>query len=179
MEHAADADEGAAAPNTSTDEPMLQALAAAAPAAEISTRSHVAGGRLDEATVPRDEYEACVAAAYDAGYTTFADLCAVDYYSRAPRFEVVIQLIALDQRRRLEIRVGVPGQDPVVASITGVFAGANFYEREAWDLFGIHFSGHPDLTRILMPDEWDGHPLRKDASVGSVPVQFKGAHKPA
>jgi len=186
MEHApdagdvtVDADEGAAAPNSSTDEPMLQALAAAAPAAEISTRSHIAGGRLDEATVPRDEYEACVAAAYDAGYTTFADLCAVDYYSRDPRFEIVIQLIAMDQRRRLEIRVGVPGQDPVVPSITGVFAGANFYEREAWDLFGIDFTGHPDLTRILMPDEWDGHPLRKDASVGSVPVQFKGAHKPA
>jgi NADH-quinone oxidoreductase subunit C len=186
MEHApdagdvtVDADEGAAAPNSSTDEPMLRALAAAAPAAEISTRSHVAGGRLDEATVPRDEYEACVAAAYDAGYTTFTDLCAVDYYSRDPRFEIVIQLIAMDQRRRLEIRVGVPGQDPMVASITGVFAGANFYEREAWDLFGIDFTGHPDLTRILMPDEWDGHPLRKDASVGSVPVQFKGAHKPA
>lgn len=186
MEHApdagdvnADADEGGGAPNSSTDEPMLQALAAAAPAAEISTRSHVAGGRLDEATVPRDEYGACLAAAYDAGYTTFVDLCAVDYYSRDPRFEIVIQLIAMDQRRRLEVRVGVPGQDPVVASITGVFAGANFYEREAWDLFGIDFIGHPDLTRILMPDEWDGHPLRKDASVGSVPVQFKGAHKPA
>jgi NADH-quinone oxidoreductase subunit C len=186
MEHApdagdvtVDADEGTAASNSLTDEPMLQALAAAAPAAEISTGNHAAGGRLDEATVPREEYEACVAAAYDAGYTTFVDLCAVDYYSRDPRFEVVIQLIAMDQRRRLEIRVGVPGQDPMVASITGVFAGANFYEREAWDLFGIDFTGHPDLTRILMPDEWDGHPLRKDASVGSVPVQFKGAHKPA
>ena len=156
---------------------MLQALAAAAPAAEISTRSHVAGGRLDEATVPREEYEACVAAAYEAGYTTFADLCAVDYYSRDPRFEVVIQLIAMDQRRRLEIRVGVPGQDPMVASITGVFAGANFYEREAWDLFGIVFEGHTDLTRILLPDEWEGHPLRKNYSVGAVPVQFKGSHK--
>ena len=80
-------------------------------------------------------------------------------------------------RERLRITVGVAGHDPAMPSLTGVFPGANFYEREAYDLFGIVFTGHPDLTRILLPDDWEGHPLRKDYSVGSVPVQFKGAHK--
>ena len=80
-------------------------------------------------------------------------------------------------RRRVRVRTGVPGDDPTVASVTDLFAGANFYEREAFDLMGIEFTGHPDLTRILMPDEWEGHPLRKDYAVGSVPVQFKGSHK--
>jgi len=160
------------------DDPMLQALAEAAPSAEISTTPHASGGHFDEATVAREELTDFVAAASAFGYTSFLDLCAVDYYSRDPRFEVVIQLIAMDEKRRLGIRVGVPGQDPVLPSITPIFEGANYYEREAWDLFGLEFIGHPDLTRILMPDEWVGHPLRKDYSVGSVPVQFKEAHKP-
>ena len=157
---------------------MFAAFVATAPSAAISTEPHVGGGHLDQAVVDRDALAAVVAAAHRVGYTTFIDLCAVDYYRRDPRFEIVVQLLAMESRRRLEIRVGVPGADPVVPSITTTFPGANFYEREAWDLFGIAFSGHPDLTRILMPDDWDGHPLRKDASVGSVPVQFKGAHKP-
>jgi NADH-quinone oxidoreductase subunit C len=77
----------------------------------------------------------------------------------------------------LRVRVGVAHDDPVVPSISGIYPGANFYEREAYDLFGIEFAGHPDLARILLPDDWEGHPLRKDYAVGSVPVQFKGAHK--
>ena len=71
----------------------------------------------------------------------------------------------------------MPGAEGTIATISDVFAGANFYERETFDLFGITFEGHSDLTRILMPDEWEGHPLRKDYAVGSVPVQFKEAHK--
>jgi NADH:ubiquinone oxidoreductase subunit C len=70
-----------------------------------------------------------------------------------------------------------PRQDPTVASLVPVWPGVNFPEREVYDMFGITFEGHPDLTRILMPDEWVGHPLRKDFGVGTVPVQFKESHK--
>jgi NADH-quinone oxidoreductase subunit C len=113
----------------------------------------------------------------DAGYSTFIDVCAVDYLRRSPRFEVVIHVLDTERPHRLRVRVGVDAAEPSVPSITPVYPGANFYEREAYDLFGIIFEGHPDLTRILLPDDWEGHPLRKDYAVGSVPVQFKGSFK--
>ena len=137
-----------------------------------------ADGKTVNARIDSEGYvELMTAARDDAGFDTFVDLCAVDYFRRRPRFEVVVILFALEQRRRLVVKVGVPGDEPILASLTPLWPGANFYEREAFDLFGIHFSGHPDLTRILLPDDWEGHPLRKDYAVGSVPVQFKGAHQ--
>jgi NADH-quinone oxidoreductase subunit C len=147
-------------------------LAEAFPQASYEDRGAETMAMLD-----RDDLVAFVSAARDAGFTMFSDLCAVDYLRRNPRFEVVVNLISMGHLHRLIIRVGVPGTDPVCPSIAGVFPGANFYEREAFDLFGIDFAGHPELTRILLPDDWEGHPLRKDAQVGSVPVQFKEAHK--
>ncbi len=124
--------------------------------------------------VERESLVAFASAAREAGLTAFIDLCAVDYLDRLEgRFEVVVVLLSTRLRLRLRLLVAVPGDDPQVPSLTGVFAGANFYEREAYDLFGIHFPGHPELTRILLPDEWEGHPLRKDHPVGAVPVQFK------
>ncbi len=123
--------------------------------------------------IPRESLPAAAAAAREAGFTMFIDLCAVDYFTRNPRFEVVVNLLSLDPPERVRLLAGVPGEDPTAPSITGVFAGADFYEREAYDLFGIGFTGHPDLTRILLPDEWQGHPLRKDHPMGSVPVTFK------
>jgi NADH-quinone oxidoreductase subunit C len=128
--------------------------------------------------VEREDLVAFAAAAREAGLTTFIDLCAVDYLNRpGGRFEVVVNLLSMRLLFRLRVHVGVPGEDPQVPSLTGVFAGANFYEREAYDLFGIRFPGHPDLTRILLPDEWQGHPLRKDHPVGAVPVQFKAVQE--
>ena len=127
--------------------------------------------------VPRESLVAAATAARDAGFTTFIDVCAVDYLTRDPRFEVVVSLLSTEPPERVRLHEGVPGDDPSAPSITGVFAGADFYEREAFDLFGIGFTGHPDLTRILLPDEWVGHPLRKDSPVGSVPVQFKGSNQ--
>ena len=126
--------------------------------------------------VPREVLVEFTSAAVEAGFAMFVDLCAVDYLQRDPRFEVVVNLLSLDPVRRLRMLIGVPGDDPTVPSISGVLPGANFYEREAFDLFGIIFSGHPDLTRILLPDEWVGHPLRKDSAIGAVPVQFKEAN---
>ena len=95
-----------------------------------------------------------------------SDITAVDYWQKQePRFEVVYQLVSLKQRRRLRIRVGVPESEPRVDSLTPLWRGANFLEREVWDLYGIHFSDHPDLRRILLYDEFVGHPLRKDYPV--------------
>ena len=129
------------------------------------------------AEVPRDHIVAFVSAARELGFRMFVDLCGVDYLRRDPRYEVVINLLSLEAVERLRIRVPLPASDPTMPSLTAIYPGSNFYEREAYDLFGIEFSGHPDLTRILLPDDWEGHPLRKDYAVGSVPVQFKGANK--
>ena len=91
---------------------------------------------------------------------------------------MVVNLLSLSEKRRVRVRVQVPEHDPVVGSLTGLYPGTEAMEREAFDLMGIVFTGHPDLTRILMPEEWEGHPLRKDYGVGRVPVQFKEAPGP-
>lgn len=115
-----------------------------------------------------------VDAARRAGFDMFLDLCAVDYLQRRPaRYEVVVNVVDPLRPARLLVKVALDAPDPEMPSLTGVFPGANFYEREAYDLMGVVFTGHPELTRILLPDEWQGHPLRKDEPVGSVPVQFK------
>lgn len=156
---------------------VFEALVAAAPSATVERFEPVGGPAQDIVTVERDEYHAAVAALKEAGFDTFSDLCAVDHLRRTPRFEVVLVLTSIAHRRRVRVMCGVPAGDPTAASITDLFPGANFYEREAYDLMGVVFTGHPDLTRILLPDEWEGHPLRKDYAVGSVPVQFKESHK--
>lgn len=149
-------------------------LADAFPAVEFE---QVLDPPQDVAKVPAELYLEFVAAAKTAGFNVFSDLCGVDYLRRDPRFEVVLNLLSHAHMRRLRVRVGVPASDLELASITSVFPGANFYERETFDLFGITFTGHPDLTRIVLPDDWEGHPLRKDYSVGSVPVRFKESPK--
>ncbi|HEX2342221.1 MAG TPA: NADH-quinone oxidoreductase subunit C [Vicinamibacterales bacterium] len=103
-----------------------------------------------------------------------ADITAVDWYPREPRFEVVYILASIDTaaRKRLRMKVRVPGQDPHVPSIASVWPSAGWAEREVFDLFGIIFDGHQDLRRILMPEDWEGYPLRKD-----YPVQIRMAPK--
>jgi NADH-quinone oxidoreductase subunit C len=158
-----------------SDAPAPHAAALLAGLAERFPRAQLGTSLGDQvARVEREDLVAFAAAAREAGLTTFIDLCAVDHLSRAEgRFEVVVNLLSMRLPLRLRIHVAVPEEDPQVPSLSGVFAGANFYEREAYDLFGIRFAGHPDLTRILLPDEWEGYPLRKDNPVGAVPVQFK------
>jgi NADH-quinone oxidoreductase subunit C len=115
-------------------------------------------------TIAPETILAACAAAQAAGYNFFEDVTAVDWYPSEPRFQLSYSLLsfALKQRIRLVARLS-EGQS--IASITSVWPSANFYEREVFDLFGIHFSGHPRLTRIMMPDNWNGHPLRKDYPV--------------
>ncbi len=123
--------------------------------------------------VPVADWVAFATMARDIGFDTFIDLAAVDHFRDAPRFEVALNLLSMDTNERIVASTRVPYDHPVVPTLTGVFAGANFYEREAYDLIGIEFPGHPDLTRILLPDDWEGHPLRKDFAVGAIPVEFK------
>lgn len=105
-------------------------------------------------------------------FDLLSDLTAVDYLPRQPRFEVVYHLKSLPFNRRLRVKIRVPEDDPVAPTATGVWRAANWLEREVFDLFGIEFRDHPDLRRILMPDEWEGHPLRKDFPTGKVEVNF-------
>ncbi len=101
----------------------------------------------------------------DAPNTSFkflADVTAVDRYPAEPRFEAVYHLLSLERSERLRLKVRLPADNPTVDSVVPVWPGANAFEREVFDLFGIRFAGHPDLRRIVMPEDWEGHPLRKD-----------------
>lgn len=101
----------------------------------------------------------------DNGFTLMEDLTAVDWHRTEPRFQVVYNLLALNSNATIRLKVNVSGTNPTCPSITSVFPGANWYEREVFDLFGITFTGHPNLTRIEMPEDWEGNPLRKDYPV--------------
>jgi len=94
-----------------------------------------------------------------------SDLTCVDLYPNEPRFEVVYHLLSMKLKERVRLKVKLAGDDASVESLTSVWAGANFFEREVWDLFGVKFLGHPNLSRIMMPEDWEGHPLRKDYPV--------------
>ena len=132
----------------------------------------------DVARVPSGEWAAFARAAKEAGFDFCSDITAVDWMRQRPeRFEVVANLLSMGDRVRLRMITTVGRTDPTVESLTPIWPGAGFAEREVYDMFGITFDGHPDLTRILMPDDWEGHPLRKDFGVGSVPVQFKDSHR--
>jgi NADH-quinone oxidoreductase subunit C len=136
----------------------------------------------------RADYHAAVAEKRAEGFELCSDVCAVDYLHHPgrelpagvepERFEVVVNLLSLSSRRRVRIRVQVPESNPVVATLFDLYPGTEAMEREVYDLMGVIFEGHPDMTRILMPEDWEGHPLRKDYGVGRVPVQFKEAPGP-
>jgi NADH-quinone oxidoreductase subunit C len=97
-----------------------------------------------------------------------SDISPVDRFPSEPRFELNYHLLSISKRQRVRLRVRVPGANAVVDSVTPVWPTANWHEREAYDLFGVRFEGHPDLQRILMPDDWEGYPLRKDFPVEGI-----------
>ena len=101
----------------------------------------------------------------DLRFDFLSDLTCLDVYPNEPRFEVVYHLLSMQMKERLRLKVRLAGDDASVESLTSVWPGANFFEREVWDLFGVRFLGHPNLSRIMMPENWEGHPLRKDYPV--------------
>jgi NADH-quinone oxidoreductase subunit C len=98
-------------------------------------------------------------------YVRLSTVTGVDWYPAEPRFEVVYHLHSLERNLRLRVKCKLPGDNPEIDSLTGVWRSANWYERETFDLFGVKFRNHPDLTRIMMPEDWEGYPLRKDYPV--------------
>ena len=111
--------------------------------------------------------EACVLLKEDptCPFNAFSDLTCVDWYPSEPRFELVYHLLSILNKERVRLKVKLNSSSPAVESITSIWPGANYFEREVFDLFGIRFTGHPYLRRILMPEDWEGHPLRKDYPV--------------
>ena len=116
-------------------------------------------------TIAAEEIRAAVEAVKNEGYNYFEDLTAVDWFPSSPRFQLSYHILSHTYKERIRLRVLLEGENPSIESITPVWPAANFYEREVFDLFGVRFGEHPNLRRILMPDDWQGHPLRKDYPV--------------
>ena len=144
------------------DHPAIKALLEWKPDALIDAKLDF--GELTLTVAPERIRAAC-ATVQAAGYNFFEDMTAVDWYPLAPRFQLSYHILSHALKERIRLRVMLDEAEPSVDSITPVWAGANFYEREVFDLFGIHFADHPDLRRIMLPDDWQGHPLRKDYPV--------------
>ena len=106
--------------------------------------------------------EVCTVLRDEHGFNRASSVTALDWYPQEPRFEVVYLLHSVKNAARVRLKVRVSGENPAVDSVTGVWPGTNWYEREVFDLFGVTFNGHPYLRRIMMPEDWEGHPLRKD-----------------
>lgn len=145
------------------DRPLVAALLAWKQAA-------VAGAKLDRDElsiyVTRENIRGAVTYLKTEGLIDFlSDLTCADFYPREPRFEMAYHLLSISRKDRVRLKVKLSGDDPVVESVTSVWPSANFFEREVFDLFGIRFLGHPYLRRIMLPEDWEGHPLRKDYPV--------------
>src|SRR5271154_1673317 len=116
-------------------------------------------------TVAREDIVAAGKAVQQAGYKFLEDVTAVDWYPSEPRFQITYHILSLSLKERVRLIVRLDSDAASLDSITSIWPSANFYEREVFDLFGVHFSGHPNLRRIMMPEDWKGHPLRKDYPV--------------
>jgi NADH-quinone oxidoreductase subunit C len=159
----------------------VDALEAAYPAfSDAITRVVVDRGELTLHVKPERVAEVCQVLRDDADqrYELLSSVSGVDYPAETTRLHVVYHLTSMTYRRRLRLETAVTVEDPHVASVCDVYPTADFHERETWDFFGVVFDGHPALTRILMPDDWVGHPQRKDYPLGGIPVEYKGASIP-
>ena len=145
-----------------SDHPAIKAILSWKP--EALTDARFDRGELT-LTIGEDEIRSAAATVKEAGYNAFQDVTAVDWYPNNPRFQLSYHIVSHKYKELLRLRVLVDEANPSAESITEVWPGANYYEREVFDLFGIRFEGHPNLRRIMMPDDWQGHPLRKDYPV--------------
>jgi NADH-quinone oxidoreductase subunit C len=144
------------------EHPAVKAILASDPEARVDAK--VDRGELS-LTIAAEQIRAAAAAVQMAGYNFLEDVTAVDWFPSSPRFQVSYHIVSHTYKERIRLRVMLDGEAPAVESITSIWPSANFYEREVFDLFGIRFEGHPNLRRIMMPDDWEGHPLRKDYPV--------------
>jgi NADH-quinone oxidoreductase subunit C len=169
------------------ESPAPDDAAVVEPGPELEHGVPVSSSRGQKVLHPtREQLHAVVEALRDDGFDQLVDLTAVDFLVAeqprvlpvgvtAERFELVVGLLSHSRRERIRLRVQLPADDLHVPSLFDLHPGSEYLERETYDMFGIVFDDHPDLTRILMPEDWIGHPLRKDYAVGRIPVQFKGA----
>jgi NADH-quinone oxidoreductase subunit C len=116
-------------------------------------------------TVARENIIAAAKAVQQAGYNFLEDVTAVDWYPSEPRFQITYHILSMVLKERIRLVARLDSDSAAIDSITSVWPSANFYEREVFDLFGVHFGDHPNLRRIMMPEDWNGHPLRKDYPV--------------
>jgi NADH-quinone oxidoreductase subunit C len=126
-------------------------------------------GDLTITVKKNDIVKVCEVMKHDFGFDMIIDLCGVDMYTPQERFEVVYNLYSLEHKRYIRLKVKVEEDHPVVPTVTGVWAGANWHERETFDMYGIRFDGHPDLRRMYMPEEFEYYPLRKDFPLMGIP----------
>jgi NADH-quinone oxidoreductase subunit C len=140
---------------------------AVAAAVEIFDADAITGGKFDRGELtlevrPGKIVSVCGFLKYDQSFVRLSSVTAVDRYPAEPRFEVVYHLHSIERKERVRLKCRVKGEDAAIESVTSVWRSAGWHEREVFDLFGIQFLNHPDLRRILLPDDWEGHPLRKD-----------------
>jgi NADH-quinone oxidoreductase subunit C len=150
-------------PDSLRDRPLAAAVAA-------FDADAVTGGKFDRGELTLEIAPATIASVcgflkYDQNFKRVSSVTAVDRYPVEPRFEVVYHLHSIERNERVRLKCRVAGSECEIESVTSVWRGAGWYEREVFDLFGIRFRGHPDLRRILLPEDWEGHPLRKDYPV--------------
>ena len=143
--------------------PVVAALAGANPEALIAGKFDRQELTLEIA--PISIAGVCAYLKNEQKFTRLSTVTAVDWYPDEPRFEVIYHLHSPERNERLRLKCRLPGANPEIASVTPVWRGANWYERETFDLFGIQFRNHPDLRRIMLPENWEGYPLRKDYPV--------------
>jgi NADH-quinone oxidoreductase subunit C len=144
------------------DHPAVKAILAWN--AEALTDAKFDFGELTLTIVP-DQIRAAAETVKAAGYNFFEDVTAVDWFPASPRFQLSYHILSFGMKERIRLRVLLDEAIPAIDSITPIWSGANYYEREVFDLFGIRFDDHPNLRRIMLPEEWKGHPLRKDYPV--------------